>query len=83
VTITDATLFRPYSFLDTVPLVGDQQFDSVLFWDACGKLAEMFEGAGQGNRAATWRREAERVRGSLATLWDDKKEAETRSRSGR
>jgi alpha-L-rhamnosidase len=72
VRITDAKLFRPYSFLDTVPLVGDQQFDSVLFWDACQKLAEMFDAAGQPDRAAPWRREAERVRGSLASLWDDK-----------
>jgi glycogen debranching enzyme len=72
VTITDATLFRPYSFLDTVPLVGDQQFDSVLFWDAYVKLAEMFTAVGQPDRAAPWRHEAERVKKSLATLWDDK-----------
>ncbi|MCX6909204.1 MAG: hypothetical protein NTY01_14345, partial [Verrucomicrobia bacterium] len=72
VTITDATLFRPYSFLDTVPLVGDQQFDSVLFWDACVKLTEMFAAADQPDRAALWRREAERVKKSLATLWDEK-----------
>lgn len=70
--ITDAKLFRPYSFLDTVPLVGDQQFDSVLFWDACQKLAEMFEAAGQASRAAPWRREAERVKAAIASLWDDK-----------
>ena len=70
--ITDAKLFRPYSFFDTVPLVGDQQFDSILFWDACVKLADMFEAAGQPDRAAPWRREAERVKASLATLWDDK-----------
>ena len=71
VTITDATLFRPYSFLDTVPLVGDQQFDSVLFRDACVKLAEMFDAAGQGGRATPWRREAARVKQSLADLWDN------------
>lgn len=70
--ITDAKLFRPYSFLDTVPLVGDQQFDSVLFWDACRKLSEMFEAAGQASRAAPWRREAERVKAAIASLWDDK-----------
>jgi len=72
VTIGDAALFRPYSFLDTVPLVGDQQFDSVLFWDACVKLAEMFAAAGQPNRAAAWRNETERVKKSLASLWNDK-----------
>lgn len=70
--ITDAKLFRPYSFLDNVPLVGDQQFDSILFWDACVKLAEMFEAAGQPIQAAPWRREAERVKASLASLWDEK-----------
>jgi hypothetical protein len=72
VSISDATLFRPYSFLDTVPLVGDQQFDSVLFWDACAKLAEMFAADGQGARGTPWRLEAERVQKSLASLWDDR-----------
>lgn len=70
--ITDAKLFRPYSFLDTVPLVGDQQFDSVLFWDACRKLAEMFQAAGDAARAEAWRREATRVLASLGSLWDQK-----------
>jgi hypothetical protein len=72
VQITDAKVFRPYSFLDTVPLVGDQQFDSILFWDACAKLAEMFDAAGQPAQAAPWRREADRVKTSLASLWDEK-----------
>ena len=69
--ISDARVFRPYSFFDTVPLTGDQQFDSVLFWDACVKLAEMFEASGEGDRAATWRREAERVKAGISSLWDD------------
>lgn len=71
VTITDASLFRPYSFLDTVPLVGDEQFSSVLFWDACVKLAEMLQTDGQSARAATWRQEAQRVKTAMASLWDD------------
>ena len=72
VTISDAALFRPYSFLDTVPLTGDQQFDSILFWDACKKLADLFTSAGMEARAAPWLREAERVKASLASLWVDK-----------
>ena len=72
VVITDAAVFRPYSFFDTVPLVGDQQFDSVLFWDACRKLAEMLDAAGKGDRAGPWRQEADRVKQSLASLWDEK-----------
>ena len=71
VTITDSTLFRPYSFLDTVPLTGDQQFDSVLFWDACRRLADLFEAGGQPDRAASWQREAARVQDSLSSLWDE------------
>ena len=70
VRIPDAKLFRPYSFLDTVPLTGDQQFDSVLFWDAGRKLAELFAAAGQTEQAAVWRAEAEKTRLSLGTLWD-------------
>jgi hypothetical protein len=69
--ISDAKLFRPYSFLDTVPLVGDQQFDSILFCDACLKLVEMFDAAGQSTHAGPWRREAERVKTALASLWDE------------
>jgi len=72
VTIADATLFRPYSFLDTVPLTGDQQFDSVLFQEACGRLAEMFAADGEPDRAKPWRREAARVQDALASLWDER-----------
>jgi len=72
VTITDSGLFRPYSFLDTVPLVGDEQFSSVLFWDACQKLAEMFAASGRPDPATLWRREAERVRAALPSLWDER-----------
>lgn len=71
VRIVDATLFRPYSFLDTIPLVGDEQFSSVLFWDACRKLEEMFLVAKEESRAQVWRQEAERVRAGLQSLWDD------------
>ena len=70
--IADPQRYRPYSFLDTVPLVGDQQFDSVLFWDACQKLAEMFTAAGEPGRAEPWRREADRVKAGLASLWDER-----------
>ena len=72
VRITDPALFRPYSFFDTIPLTGDQQFDSVLFWDACRKLAEMFVATGQPDRAAPWRHEAECVQSALNTLWDER-----------
>ncbi len=70
VRISDAKLFRPYSFLDTVPLTGDQQFDSVLFWDAGQKLAELFTASDQAEQASLWRGEAEKVKASLASLWD-------------
>jgi neutral trehalase len=58
--------------MDSIPLVGDEQFSSVLFWDASIKLAEMFEADGQPARAAPWRHEAERVRSAMSTLWDDR-----------
>ena len=72
VAIPDASLFRPYSFMDSIPLVGDEQFSSVLFWDACNKLVEMFEADGQPARAALWRGEAERVKTAMQSLWNDK-----------
>jgi hypothetical protein len=72
VRIHDSRQFRPYSFLDTVPLVGDEQFSSVLYWDACVKLAEMSEAAGTPESAVRWRKEAVRVKQGLASLWDDR-----------
>lgn len=72
VTIGDAALFRPYSFMDTVPLVGDEQFSSVLLWDACRKLAAMYQAAGKQEKATAWRAEAARVRAGLQELWDDR-----------
>ncbi len=72
VTIGDAALFRPYSFMDTVPLVGDEQFSSVLFWDACRKLGAMYQAAGDQEKARAWRAEAVRVRTGLQELWDDR-----------
>ncbi len=72
VTITDAKLFRPYSFLDTIPLVGDQHFDSVLFWDACRKLAEMCEASGEPDRAESWQREAAIVQTAMSGLWEER-----------
>lgn len=72
VTIPDPALFRPYSFMDSVPLTGDEQFSSVLFWDACRKLAAMFAADARPEKAEIWRREADRVRTGLSTLWDDR-----------
>ncbi|MBI2300269.1 MAG: hypothetical protein HYU66_15205, partial [Armatimonadetes bacterium] len=72
VAIPDAALFRPYSFMDTVPLVGDEQFSSVLYLDAANKLGELYTAAGEAERAARWRGEAERVRAGLRSLWDEK-----------
>ena len=70
--IADSAEFRAYSFLDTVELRGDQQFDSVLFWDGCNKLAQMFEAIGEMHKSMEWREEAKRVQSSLSTLWDEK-----------
>ncbi len=66
-----STLFRPWSFQDMIPLEGDDLFSSVLFWDACRKLSAMYEAVGSEAAAAEWGAEAERVRASLDTLWDD------------
>ncbi|HQK93166.1 MAG TPA: hypothetical protein PLD23_06655 [Armatimonadota bacterium] len=70
VTITDSRLFRPWSFQDMIPLEGDDLFSSVLFWDACGKLAELYSALGDGAAAAEWRAEGARVRAALGSLWD-------------
>lgn len=71
VSISDPALFRPYSFMDMVPVVGDEQFSSVLFWEACRELAQMFQAAGDDGKAADWRKEAQRVAEGLGSLWDD------------
>lgn len=71
--ITDPQRNRPYSFMDAIPLRGDEQFTSVVFWDACGKLAEMYEAAGDAAAASRWRREAQRVCTGLQSLWEEKR----------
>jgi hypothetical protein len=70
--IDDPKLFRAYSFMDMIPLTGDQQIDSAIYWDACVKLAEMFDAAGRPDRALHWRNEASKIKKSLSTLWDEK-----------
>jgi hypothetical protein len=71
VTIPDASLFRPWSFQDMIPLVGDELFTSVMFWDACRKLVELYSAAGDEAKAGAWRTDADRVKKGLATLWDE------------
>jgi len=71
VTIADSRLFRPWSFQDMIPLEGDDLFSSVLFWDACRRLAELHAAAGDDAAAGEWRAEGARVRAALGSLWDD------------
>lgn len=71
VAIPDSRLFRPWSFQDMIPLEGDDLFSSVLFVDACAKLAELHEAVGERDVADRWRAESLRVRSALSSLWDD------------
>ncbi|MBS1884475.1 MAG: hypothetical protein JSS97_16135 [Actinobacteria bacterium] len=60
----------PYGFSDAVAKTGDQLFDSLLWWEAASRLADLLAEAGDAAAATTWRREATVVADDLQTLRD-------------
>lgn len=61
----------PYGFTDTVRKQGDVLFTSLLYIQACRRLAELMDAGGRPADAARWREEAERLAPVLrATFWD-------------
>jgi hypothetical protein len=71
VVIEDPAAFRPYSFLDSIPLTGAVSFSSLLWLEAAARMAQRFAALGRREKATAWREEAERVRGGLDRLWDE------------
>lgn len=60
----------PYGFTDCIKKTGGLLFSSLLFWSACGVMAELYAGV-DGQAATRWRLESERVAAALDCLWDD------------
>ena len=63
----------PYGFTDTVAKTGELLFSSLLYWEACGKMASLCasdRGAAGGEEERSYRRRAEAVERGLDRLWD-------------
>ena len=64
----------PYGFTDTARKTGDVLFCSLLFTEACKRLADLLARGGRGEEGAWWAREGERTARSIReTFWDDEK----------
>jgi hypothetical protein len=63
----------PYGFTDTVAKTGDLLMESLLYWEACRRLAARHRLAGDAESAAEYAGRAGRIESALAgdALWDD------------
>ncbi|MGH2944728.1 MAG: hypothetical protein ACRDPC_00340 [Solirubrobacteraceae bacterium] len=60
----------PYGFSDAIAKTGDQLFDSLLYREAAGNLAELFGQLGDPAQARRWAAEATDIERDLQTLHD-------------
>jgi hypothetical protein len=60
----------PYGFTDTVVKTGNVLFSSLLYWQACGQLAEMLNAANRPEQANDFTRRAKQIEDHLELLWD-------------
>jgi hypothetical protein len=61
----------PYGFTDCIGKTGEQCFDSLLYWRACGRLSALVRKTGDGAAAAEMDRRAELIVKNITRLWDD------------
>jgi len=60
----------PYGFTDTVAKTGHLLFTSLLYYDACQRMAHLAERASCG-RPETYRKRADLIRRNIGILWDE------------
>ena len=61
----------PYGFTDSISKSGDELFCSLLMVQAARELSDLLEAGGRAAEAQQWRREAERISGSVRDVfWD-------------
>lgn len=61
----------PYGFTDTVAKTGKILFSSLLFWEACRRLAQLCADAEYHEEAYEWYEQAEQVINSLPQFYDE------------
>lgn len=61
----------PYGFTDTVAKTGHLLFASLLYYDACRKMAALTQRSGAGD-PALYQQQANLIRENISILWDDK-----------
>lgn len=62
----------PYGFTDTVCKTGRLLMESVLYWKACRKMAELYSRLlGLTDKAAEYTHRAQNIEKALLTLWDE------------
>ncbi len=61
----------PYGFTDTVCKTGELFIESILYWTASQRLANLYAECGQAGEAAGYRRQTEQIQHGLDRLWDE------------
>ncbi len=61
----------PYGFTDTVGKTGHLFFESLLYWRACKRLAELHQRVGEGGKAEEYKHRAELIERNIDLLWDE------------
>ncbi|MCS6950675.1 MAG: hypothetical protein NZ520_09465 [bacterium] len=62
----------PYGFTDTVGKTGELLMESLLYWRACRRMANLHQHNGDQRRAQEYLARAQHVEQGLPTLWDEK-----------
>ncbi|MDW8026447.1 MAG: hypothetical protein RMK18_11365 [Armatimonadota bacterium] len=61
----------PYGFTDTVGKTGQLFFESLLYWRACKRMAELHNRVGDKKRAEEYEKRASLIERNIDLLWDD------------
>src|ERR1043166_2746791 len=62
----------PYGFTDTVGKTGELLFESLLYWTACRRMAQLYDLIPDQSRAKEYRRRAKDIERHITILWDKK-----------
>ena len=60
-----------YGFTDCIAKTGKELFSSLLYWEACGQMAETLRRWERHDDAHDWYERAEKMGGRLQEFWDD------------
>jgi len=64
----------PYGFTDCIAKTGSLFFSSVLYWEACREIAELYMQIGSEDKCAKYLERAERIEENIDLLWCDEKD---------